>query len=107
MSPEDYIDSIIMMLPGDRIDFYKNPDYASLQKEVIRYANKVNDALGFYPIDIDMPILAMLQGFNFAILFLALIFRIVVALFISISILLIYSLLSVSVEAKSFDIGVS
>ena len=66
----------------------------------------INDQLGFYPISIDMPLLIQLQAFNFAILFLGLIFRIVITLFIAISILLIYSLLQVNVESRTYEIGV-
>lgn len=44
--------------------------------------------------------------YNYAMLFLSLLFRIVITMFICISVLLIYSLLSVSVEQKSFEIGV-
>ena len=30
-NPEDYVDYMLMTLPGERVDFYKNPDYESLQ----------------------------------------------------------------------------
>ena len=70
-------------------------------------ANKVNNLLGFNPINIEMPLLFQLQAFNYAILFFGLLFNIVITLFIVISILLIYSLLSVSVDAKAFTIGVN
>ena len=41
-----------------------------------------------------------------AILFLGLIFDLVIILFISLSVLLIYSLLMISVESKTFEFGV-
>ena len=28
--PKDYVEELIMVLPGDRVDFYKNPDYEEL-----------------------------------------------------------------------------
>ena len=47
-----------------------------------------------------------MQIFSSAILFLGLIFDIIVLLFVILSILLIYSLLMVSVETKTFEFGV-
>lgn len=43
---------------------------------------------------------------SLAILFLGLIFDLVVVLFIALSVLLIYSLLVISVESKTFEFGV-
>jgi ABC-type antimicrobial peptide transport system permease subunit len=47
-----------------------------------------------------------MQLYNFGLLFLGLVFNIVIILFIVISILLIYSLLMITTETKTFDIGV-
>lgn len=64
------------------------------------------DGLGFYPIKIDMPVLGSMQNFGNAILMLGLIFDIIIMLFIILSVLLIYSLLMISVESKTFEFGV-
>lgn len=47
-----------------------------------------------------------MEVFNFAILFIGLVFSIVIILFVVISILLIYSLLMITTETKTFDIGI-
>ena len=47
-----------------------------------------------------------MQVFSFAILFLGLIFDILLILFMMISILLIYSLLMITTETKTFDTGI-
>ena len=47
-----------------------------------------------------------MQIYNFALLFIGLIFSIVTILFIIISCLLIYSLLMITTETKTFDTGV-
>ena len=47
-----------------------------------------------------------MQVFSNAILFFGLIFDIIVLLFVVLSILLIYSLLMISVETKTFEFGV-
>lgn len=48
-----------------------------------------------------------METYSQAIMFLGLIFDIIILLFIIISVLLIYSLLMISVETKSFEIGVT
>ena len=47
-----------------------------------------------------------MQVYNFAILFIGLVFSIVIILFVVISVLLIYSLLMITTETKTFDIGI-
>jgi len=54
----------------------------------------------------NLNILAKMQTYSQATLFLGLIFDIIILLFVIISILLIYSLLMISVETKTFEIGV-
>lgn len=70
------------------------------------YANEVIDALGFFPVRMQMPVLKQMQVFSSAILILGLIFDIIILLFIILSVLLIYSLLMISVESKTFEFGV-
>ena len=47
-----------------------------------------------------------MEVYSTAILFLGLIFDVIILLFIIVSVLLIYSLLMISVETKTFEIGV-
>jgi ABC-type antimicrobial peptide transport system permease subunit len=47
-----------------------------------------------------------MQTYSTAILFLGLIFDIIILLFIILSVLLVYSLLMISVESKTFEFGV-
>lgn len=53
-----------------------------------------------------MPVLRQMQVLSNAILILGLIFDIIILLFIILSVLLIYSLLMISVETKTFEFGV-
>jgi ABC-type antimicrobial peptide transport system permease subunit len=73
---------------------------------VTGYSNELIEALGFFPIRMQMDVLEQMQILSNAILFLGLIFNIIILLFIILSILLIYSLLMISVESKTFDFGV-
>lgn len=54
----------------------------------------------------QLEVLTAMEVASFAILFLGLIFDLVVVLFITLSVILIYSLLLISVESKTFEFGV-
>lgn len=62
--------------------------------------------MGYYPIKIQTEVLNELKNYSYGVLFMGLIFDIIILLFVVISILLIYSLLMISVETKTFEIGV-
>ena len=66
----------------------------------------VEEALGYFPITIDAMILQDFKLAHLSVTFLHLVFNLVLVLMFTISILLIYSLLMLSVESKSFDLGV-
>jgi ABC-type antimicrobial peptide transport system permease subunit len=102
----DLSDYVMMTLPRPRVNYYSSSNYFEIQKGVTDYSNKVVDALGFFPISIDLDVLKAMEIFSQAILFLGLIFDIIILLFIVLSILLIYSLLMISVETKTFEFGV-
>lgn len=53
-----------------------------------------------------LDVLEQMETYSEAILFLGLIFNVIIVLFIILSVLLIYSLLMISVETKTFEFGV-
>ena len=81
-------------------------DYAVIQKGVTAYANEIVEALGFYPVKLEMDVLQIMEISSQAILFLGLVFEVIIMMFVVLSILLIYSLLLISVESKTFEFGV-
>ena len=95
-----------MTLPDPRIKYYENSNYETIQRDVVLYANSLSTALGYYPVSTTLPILEEMVVYSQATLFLGLIFDIILLLFVIISVLLIYSLLMISVETKTFQIGV-
>jgi len=99
-------DFLVMTLPSPRIKYYQSSDYTAIQSEVVRYAADVVGALGFYPVRVSLDVLKAMEIFSQAILFLGLIFDMIILLFIALSVLLIYSLLMISVESKTFEFGV-
>jgi len=96
----------MMTLPEPRVDYYQSSNYFDIQRGVTNYANEIIDALGFFPVRMQMPVLRQMQTLSNAILILGLIFDIIILLFIILSVLLIYSLLMISVETKTFEFGV-
>ncbi len=53
-----------------------------------------------------MPLLTEMSALQYGVLLLGIVFDVVIILFVTISVLLIYSLLMVSVETKTFENGV-
>ena len=97
---------MLMTLPEPRIDYYKSSDFFKIQKDVTAYANEIIDALGFYPFAIDLWLLEGVEVYSQANVFLGLLFDIIIILFVLMSVILVYSLLMLSVETKTFEFGV-
>ena len=66
----------------------------------------IANQLGFYYIDTNLDLLTSMQMYSYAVLFIGLIFDVLLLIFIVVACLLIYSLLLISVETKTFEIGV-
>ena len=103
---ETFASYLIMVLPGDRLSYYKTSDVTVMRENIYEVTNEIVETLGFYPLVGDNALLESMEIFNFAILFIGLVFGIVIILFVCISILLIYSLLMITTETKTFDIGI-
>lgn len=73
---------------------------------MLSYSNEVVKALDFYSVDIFLDLLTEMNTYQYAVMFIGLIFDILIILFVIISMLLIYSLLLISVETRTFEIGV-
>lgn len=99
-------DFLMMTLPSPRINYYKSSDYFKIQRGITGHSNQIIEDLGFFPVRMQMDVLESMELFSNAILFLGLIFDIIVLLFVVLSVLLIYSLLMISVETKTFEFGV-
>lgn len=73
---------------------------------VMKHMHFAEQALGYYPVNIEAFILQDFKMAHLSVTFLQLVFNLVMLLLFSISVLLIYSLLMLSVESKSFELGV-
>jgi hypothetical protein len=47
----------MMTLPSPRIQFYESSNYFDIQRGVTGYANDIIDALGFFPVRMELDVL--------------------------------------------------
>ena len=97
---------MIATLPENRYDFYSDPNYENIKHNVLEEMNKINSALGFYNVYSRTELLTQLWFYQYAVLFIGIIFDLLLIIFGVVSILLIYSILMISLETKIFHIGV-
>ena len=96
----------MMTLPSPRHDFYQSSNYDEIQLGVLTESNQIVEALGTYPVEAKLDLLGEMQVYQYQVMFIGLIFDVIVILFVIVAILLIYSLLLISVETKTFEIGI-
>ena len=70
------------------------------------YLYPITNGLGLFNIGTNVSLLFSMQTYSYAVLFIGLIFDVLLLIFVVVSCLLIYSLLLISVETKTFEIGV-
>ncbi len=83
-----------------------NSDYDEVQGQGTSIASRIISAVGFFPASMDLPILEQLKILSLGSVFFGIILSLVVVLLAVLSIMLIYALLMVSIESKTFEIGV-
>lgn len=103
---EDFVDRLALNLPPPRVEAYRHTDYDDIQRAVMEFSSRAVYLLGFNQLAIDQPIVESLRGSRFFALFLGLILNIILCILTGLSILLLYSLLIVNVEVRTFDMGV-
>jgi ABC-type antimicrobial peptide transport system permease subunit len=66
----------------------------------------MEESLGFYPVRVVNSVIDEVGEFSRYVMFIGIIFDLVVVLLVILSVMLIYSLLVINVETKTFHIGV-
>jgi ABC-type antimicrobial peptide transport system permease subunit len=103
--PNQFSDEIRMNLP-DRLDVYLSSNYETVQFSVTQYASQVARDLGVYPINMKLPILSELYTNRFSQMFLGIILNMIIVILFLLSVFLLYNLLLISVETKTYEMGV-
>jgi hypothetical protein len=101
----EYADLFLVHL-DNRYKLYQESDYYQLQLNILAQIDYIVDQLGPYSVATYMPLLVDMKHYSNMLVLLSLIFSIVTILFVTISTLLIYSLLMISMEDKTFENGV-
>lgn len=104
LEPEFFADQIIINIP-DRALLYTDSDYHNIQTRVTGLAGTIARDLGVYPFLMKLPVLEALSVNKMSQMFFGIVLNIVILVLFSLSILLIYNILLVSVETKTYEIG--
>ena len=105
LDPYQIVTQMVVNNPK-RDEIYIDNDFYRIQHNMVQYANEIVTKLGFYPINSKMPILTALLPLNMGAIFLSIILNLIVILLSVISTFLIYSLLTISVETRTFELGI-
>ena len=89
-------------LPKPRSSFYQYSDIDRINEAVFSEVNDALNALGFFTINTGMPLLKNLNSLSMPFLYIGMVANLVVIMLVIIAILLIYSLLMISIEKKTF-----
>lgn len=104
--PRDYSSMVLLNMPPPRLAAYDSNNYDTIQGAVSKWGGVALYRIGFNQVDSVMPLLTSMRNTRFFSLFLGLIIAMVVGILTMLSTILIYSLLMVSVETRTFELGV-
>lgn len=102
----DYASRVAVNMPPSRVDPYVSTDYDTVQRRVVRFASRALYAIGFPDVDAALDILASMYQIRFFTLYLGLILSVILTILFVLSTMLIYSLLTISIETRTFELGV-
>ena len=102
----EYTHYLFATVPSPRYEFYTSADFSETKRKVLDNMQGIVKKLGTYVPHGVYEVLTEMQIFSYAILMIGLVFDIMLIMFVMISVLLIYSLLMISTETKTFEIGV-
>jgi ABC-type antimicrobial peptide transport system permease subunit len=103
----EFAQRIVVNLPSPRFEEYSDSDLDVVQRRLVSFASTLLYRIGFDQVRVSLPILSELYStLRWFSLFLGLILNIIIFILLFLSVLLIYSLLMVSVETRTFQMGI-
>jgi len=96
----------VMFNHPDRVSIYLSTNFDTIQARIIEWSSKTIYFAGFTQLTSDLPVLNELGSTKMFSLYLGLILSIILTILFLLSLLLIYSLLTISVETFTFELGV-
>ena len=103
-NPYEAVSQMITNHP-EREKIYISTNYYNIQHQMTEYSAKIASILGFFTVNSYLPVIGALQPLKMGAVFLTIILNLVVALLATISAFLIYSLLIISVETRSYEMA--
>ena len=104
---ETYATSVTLNLPPSlRTTLYENSEFKTIQNGFVDWISPAILSIGFNQVDAEAEILEYMFTTRFFSLFLGLLISLVIFVFVVLSIILIYSLLMINVETRTFELGV-
>ena len=105
INPEEFSPQIIFMLEN-REKVYLDNNYDNIQAKTVAFGSEISEHLGFFPFTMDLPVTSSLSPLQYAGLFFGLVLNLVIVVLFLLSCILIYNLLMVTVETKTYEYGV-
>lgn len=90
----------------DRLGYYLTLNYAKIQKQFSMFSSDIMYFLGFTQIDIRTPIEGAFYDLRYGAMFFQLIMDVILLVLVILSIMLLYSLLVISVDTRTFEMGI-
>ncbi|KAL7750743.1 hypothetical protein RI367_003700 [Sorochytrium milnesiophthora] len=100
------VDNVLFTCLPPRTQCYMDSDFGRLSQRLLSWSNTLTMHLGIAEVSTQLSVLSNLQGLEEVSSFLGLILSLVIAVLGGLGVFLIYSLLMVSVETKTFELGV-
>lgn len=103
----DYGNELLITFPSNRINAYIESDYDNLVEKGVVLANSFVVKMGsFNHLNIHMPLIMRMEQFALGSVLMNLIMTLIIFALFLLSIILIYSLLTITMETNSFEFGI-
>jgi ABC-type antimicrobial peptide transport system permease subunit len=102
----EYAQQVVFNMPPSRVTRYNKKQFKDIKMMVTQFASAVLYYSGFDQLNPSYPMLDYMEKTTYFSLFLGLIVNIIIVILSILSLILIYSLLMISVENRTFELGV-
>lgn len=98
---------VYFRVPSDqRFKLYVNTNFNTIRRRMVAWANGLTHYVGYNQVSASTPILSFLSSMQFFTVFVGLIMSIIIVALAFLSIVLIYSLLTVGIETRTYELGI-
>uniref|UniRef100_A0A0G4G8H5 ABC3 transporter permease C-terminal domain-containing protein n=1 Tax=Chromera velia CCMP2878 TaxID=1169474 RepID=A0A0G4G8H5_9ALVE len=104
--PEKYSTEVLLNFPPERLSAYMDTVYDTILKRTTQFAARAQSRISPTGIALSLPITDGMRPFAQAATFVGLILNVILFVMFLLSIVLIYSLLIISVEASTYKLGI-